>query len=121
MSRKGQSSPRTITQGLRQRAWWVLRNRKEATIPQLLFTLADGEQKDASSNLGKYLGALEKARILGRSATRVPGTSITSNGHVRYLLLIDCGIAAPVWRVSRNEVYAPDSGETYPIQEKSND
>jgi len=41
MSRKGQISPRTVTLGLRQRAWWVMRRRICFTLPELLSTLAD--------------------------------------------------------------------------------
>ena len=107
--------PRFKTRGLRQRAWWVLRNRKEVTIEGLLNTLNDGQQKDAPSNLGKYLRALERAGIIKRSAQRVPGTALTSNGHIRYILVIDCGLEAPLWRANKKEVYAPSTGVTYPI------
>ncbi|BBE51182.1 hypothetical protein OYT1_ch1635 [Ferriphaselus amnicola] len=112
---KGQTAPRTVTAGLRQRAWWILRNRKETTLPQLLSTLADGQEKDATSNLGKYLRALERAGIVSRAAKRVPGNDPTSNGHIRYLLQIDCGSSAPVYRVSQNAVYAPDTQTLYPM------
>lgn len=101
--------------GLRQRAWWILRNRKETTLEGLLNTLNDGQQKDAASNLGKYLRALERAGILKRAAQRVPGATLTSNGHIRYQLVIDCGMDAPLWRASRKEVFAPSTGTVYPL------
>lgn len=107
--------PRFKVRGLRASAWWILRNRKEATIEGLLNTLNDGTAKDAFSNLGKYLRALERAGIIKRSAQRVPGNSLTSNGHIRYVLVIDCGIDAPLWRASKKEVYAPSTGVIYPI------
>lgn len=113
---KGQTAPRTVTAGLRQRAWWIIRNRKESTLPQLLSTLADGNEKDASSNLGKYLRALERAGIIKRAAKRVAGDKLTSNGHIRYLLQIDCGSSAPVHRISQNAVYAPDTQAIYPME-----
>lgn len=104
---------RMSTGGLRGRAWWIIRNRSVVTLDDLLRTLADGSERDAESNLGKYLRALERAGILKRDMSRVPGTAITSNGHIRYLLVIDCGPQAPVWRASRGEVYAPGNGNTY--------
>lgn len=106
---------RLKTSGLRQRAWWILRNRKETTLEGLLNTLNDGQQKDAFSNLGKYLRALERAGILKRAAQRVPGTTLTSNGHIRYQLVIDCGMEAPAWRISRKEIFAPSTGVVYPL------
>lgn len=103
--------------GLRAKAWWVMRNRKSATLESLLNTLADGSQKDAESNLRKYLNALARAGILRVEPKRQPGKLLTSNGHHRYSLLIDCGVAAPVWRKSLNQVYCPDTGEIYTLNE----
>lgn len=103
--------------GLRAKAWWVMRNRKSATLESLLNTLADGSQKDAESNLRKYLQALTRAGILKLETKRQPGKSLTSNGHHRYSLVIDCGIAAPVYRKSLNQVYCPDTGEIYTLDD----
>lgn len=114
---KGQTSPRTVTRGLREQAWWVLRNKKEATLDGLLTTIANGHEKDARSNIGKYLRALERAGILRRAKRRVPGDALTSNGHIRYLLEIDCGRDAPVWRAKTQTVYAPSTGESYMCRE----
>lgn len=116
---KGQKAPRTVTYGLRTRAWWVLRNHpaKGATLPQLLSTLTDGKEKAAASNVGKYIRALARAGILKESARREPGAALTSNGHIRYLLAIDCGQSAPVWREKSREVYAPDLDTVYPMRE----
>lgn len=101
--------------GLRQRAWWILRNRKQTTLDGLLDTLGDSSQKSASSNLGRYLRALEACGILKRREQRAPGKSLTSNGHVVWQLVIDCGLEAPVFRVSRKEVYAPSTKAIYPL------
>ena len=101
--------------GLRQRAWWVLRNRKETTMDGLLDTLCDGSQKAAASNLGRYLRALEASGILKRRVQRASGSARTISGYVVWQLLIDCGVEAPVWRVSRNEVFAPSTGVVYPL------
>jgi hypothetical protein len=113
MSLKGQTSPRTITSGFRQRAWWILRNRKKATIDEILNTLVDGPEKNSISNLRHYLRALERAGIVRRSPQRIPGDCKTSNGYILYLLSVDCGVSAPVHRIRSNEVYAPDTGAIY--------
>jgi hypothetical protein len=102
--------------GLRQRAWWVMRRRIKFTLPELLATLADGTERDAIGNLGKYVRALERAGILSRETERKPGAALTSNGHISYLLVVNAGRKAPVWRASRNEVYDPNSGETHPME-----
>lgn len=104
--------------GLRAKAWWVMRNRKSATLESLLNTLADGSQKDAESNLRKYLTALCKAGILKVDAKRQAGKALTSNGHSRYCLVIDCGVSAPVYRVRLGEVYCPDTGEIRKLGDK---
>lgn len=114
----GQSAPRTVTIGLRQRAWWVMRRRISFALPELLLTLADGTERDAASNLGKYLRALAKAGIVKREAGRQAGTALTSNGHIRYQLIINAGREAPVWRVKADAVYDPNSGIVYSLQQE---
>lgn len=101
--------------GLRAKAWWVLRNRKTATIETLLNTLGDANQKDAESNLRKYLAALVKAGILRTEAQRVPGKALTSNGFKKYVLVIDCGPDAPLYRVKLGHVFAPSISKSFPI------
>ena len=98
MSHQGQTSPRTKTIGLRQQAWWVMRKRVSFTVTELLATLATGAERDAPSNIGKYVRALEKVGIVRRDAARVMGPSLTSPGMLRYQLVINSGRKAPVWR-----------------------
>ena len=113
MSRQGQISPRTVTIGLRQRAWWVMRKRINFTVQELLATLADGTERDAASNIGKYVRALEKAGIVQREAKRQAGSALTSPGMLRYRLVINAGREAPVWRTRNNMVYDPNSEIVY--------
>jgi hypothetical protein len=115
------SSPRKQTHGLRERAWWVIRRRGSFTLVELLATVADGAQKDAANNLGKYIRALNKAGILTVDAKRVPGTALTSSGCYRYRLAIDLGHEAPVWRATSNTVYDPNKGVVYPILRQAQD
>lgn len=113
MATKGQISPRTVTTGLRQRAWWVMRRRTHFTLSDLLHTLADGTERAAASNLGRYLRALEKAGIIKREAKRKAGSALTSNGHLSYQLVINEGRKAPVSRAKSATVFDPNSGIVY--------
>lgn len=115
MATKGQTSPRTVTLGLRQRAWWVMRKRKSFTLEELLHTLADGTERDAYGNLRKYLKALTEAGIVQIEAARQPGVALTSNGFNRYQLVIDEGRKAPVWRTKTNTVFDPNTDTVYPM------
>lgn len=108
---------RTVTYGLRQRAWWVIRKHRSLTLPELLSTLADGTERDAEGNLRKYLNALALSGILKREDDRQPGISPKSHGFYRYLLIINAGRKAPVFRAKDKTVYDPNSGIVYPLQE----
>jgi len=116
MSHQGQIYPRPVTIGLRQRAWWVMRKRVSFTVPELLATLADGTERDAISNLGKYVRALEKAGILKRDVKRQAGSALTSPGMLRYEMRLDVGRKAPVWRAKACAVYDPNSDTVYPLE-----
>lgn len=109
--------PRTATRGLRQRAWWVLRARKIVTLPELLSTLADGDERDARGNLRRYLKALAGAGFVHVLEKRSPGIAPTSNGHLRYKLVRDNGRLAPVVRQHDGTVFDPNSEEVFPAQE----
>ena len=104
---------RRRTSGLRERAWWELRNKGLASLKQIVSTHADGSEKAADINLYKYLVALEKAGILVRQAQRLPARQ--SRGRVQWRLAIDLGLQAPVWRQKARTVYDPNSGRVYPI------
>lgn len=116
MSRKGQTSPRTVTFGLRQRAWWVMRRRVTFTLPELLATLADGTERDAAGNLRKYLNSLVQAGIVRREAERQPGVALKSPGYYRYRLIINAGRKAPVCRAKDNTVFDSNSGTVYQME-----
>ncbi len=110
----GQIALRTKTIGLRQRAWWVMRRHRVFTLPDLLATVAEGMERDAEGNLGRWLRALVQAGIL-RVEGRARPTSPTSNGCLRYRLVVDGGRAAPVWRASTGEVYDPNTETVHAI------
>jgi hypothetical protein len=111
---KGQHAPRNKAFGLRARAWWVMRETPRFTLPSLLAIVADGDEADAASNLGKYLRALSRAGILAETGRDKPAC-LTDNGHKRYRLAVNRGPKAPVWRASRSEVYDPNTGAVYSL------
>ncbi|MCV2359661.1 hypothetical protein LNV08_11840 [Paucibacter sp. TC2R-5] len=102
--------PAKKSSGLRERAWWVMRQKGQFTRDDLLTTLADGTYKDAPSNLQKYITALERVGVLARLKRRAPGNTLTSNGHVIWRVARDLGRAAPVWRPKQQELLDPNSG-----------
>ena len=106
--------PRRQTRGLRQRAWWVIRARQTVSIRDLLTALADGTEKDAATNLARYLRTLARAGFLVE-LPRVPGTSLTSPGFKRYRLVRNNGRQAPVVRQHQRTVFDPNTGEAFPI------
>lgn len=117
--RAGQTAPRKATKGLRQQAWWVMRRRVVFTLPELLATIATGAERDAESNIGRYVRMLEKVGML-KIDGRTPPTSVTSNGCIRYRVVIDNGRKAPVWRQRNGGVYDPNTGDCYEEREAAN-
>jgi len=111
--RKGQTAGRTVSVGLRPRAWWVIRKNRRVTLPDLLMTLADGSQKCPGGNLGRYLRCLARAGILVVDPERVDDGKLTSNGVLRYRLVKDLGPKAPVLR--KDGVYDPNAKTLYPL------
>ncbi len=106
--------PRRQTRGLRQRAWWVIRARRTVSVPDLLQTLADGTEKNAGANLSRYLGALVRSGFMVE-LPRLPGSSPTSNGYKRYMLVRNNGRHAPVVRQRQGMVFDPNSGKAFPL------
>lgn len=111
---------RKVTRGLRERAWWLMREMRKFTLVDLLTTLADGSESDARSNIAKYLAALEAVGVLRRVHRKVPRQTGTGRGHDIWWLARDLGRAAPVARHTHREVFDPNSGETL-AQEAAHD
>jgi len=113
MMRKGQTAPRTLTQGLRAKAWWVLRKNRTMTLTELQLTVCTGKEKSAASNLRRWLNQLVAAGLITRAME--PDGILTSNGSYRYTLVNDLGAKPPVVRVSTGELFDPNSGDSTPI------
>ena len=99
--------------GMREKAWWLMRQKRKFTLNCLLETLAGGGERDAKSNLSQYIRRLERAGVLARSGQRSHGESLI------WILVRDVGRMAPVWRTvqqvlwdpNRQMVIAPDCEE----------
>lgn len=98
----------TATRGLRERAWWVIREKRKFTVDLLLDTVATGEEGSARNNLVKFLRRLEAVGIIARSAHRVPGEGMGNNGYAVWRLVRDIGRQAPVCRRA-GQVYDPNA------------
>lgn len=105
------TAPKVNKNSLRIKVWRAMRIRSKFSIPELTMLVAEGGEKNIVSNIGKYLRALEKAGYIVKMPKREKGTSLTSNGHIRYWLLPerDSGPQAPVWRVKKQTVFDPNT------------
>lgn len=102
----------TRAKGLREQAWWLMRERRKFDLATLLDTLATGEEANAENNLLKYIHVLERAGVLVRSKHRTPHTvgMVGSTGHTVWMLVRDLGRHAPVWRRSQHGLFDPNAG-----------
>ena len=105
--------PRIYRDSLRVRVWRAIRIRSSFSIPDLLPIVTKGGEKDAQSNIYKYIKALESAGYLIRMGKRMPGTAMTSNGFARWRLDLEknTGPQAPIWRMGKGSVFDPNTEE----------
>ena len=100
---------RPVRNSLNARLWRAMRLKGKFTIPALL-ELAARDEKNPRHGAEKLLRALERAGYVTRLARREPGTSPTSNGHVRWSLINDTGSLPPMPRRD-GTVFDPNTGE----------
>lgn len=117
----GQQAPKVHRDSLRIRVWRAIRIRKIVSMPELLQIVTKGTEKDAESNVSKYIRALENSGYLIRMNKRQRGTAITSNGFARWRLDLerDSGPMAPVWRQGKDTVFDPNTGKEHELTRKS--
>ena len=101
---------RPMVDTLRQRAWTAMRIQRGFTINDLLVASAVGAERNAVSNLQRYLAALSTAGVVRRMKRRVAGTRLGSSGFLKYQLLMDLGEIAPVVRSARRVLHDHNSG-----------
>lgn len=106
--------------GLRVKAWRTIRHLRKFTLNELLDINATGAEKDAPSNLLKYLARLEQYGVLVRLARRA-GDAMTSPGHVVWRLERDLGWDAPVWRNVQKVLWNPNTGAAVTLPDAASD
>lgn len=94
--------------GMRQRIWNAFRTGKKLTIDDIIMVVAEGDEADPRSNVGKYVRGLAKAGYVIAMPVREAPLNPTSNGAVRWWLVSDTGRDAPVIRPSRQTVWDPN-------------
>ena len=103
---------------LRERAWHLMRIRRKFSLGDILERLPRDGQRDAESNIGKYVRALARAGFLTEIRRKKDKTDPpTSNGNKRYLLVDDrdTGPQAPRWLPRRGCVYDPNTEREHPL------
>ncbi|TCT37672.1 helix-turn-helix transcriptional regulator [Martelella mediterranea] len=89
---------------LRQRAWAAMRMSASFTLGDLVVA-ASRDDRDATSNAGRYVRALVLAGYVIEMPVRQKGTRMTSNGFKRYRLVRNTGPVAPVYRPGKHTIY----------------
>ena len=114
---KSWTAPKVNKNSLRIKVWRAMRLRQKFSIPDLAMLVAEGGEKDIASNIGKYVRALCKAGVVIKMPKREAGTSLNSNGHIRYWLTPEknTGPQAPVWRVGKQTIYDPNTEMELPL------
>lgn len=110
-----QPGKRYFSGTLRERVWRAIRIKRKFSALEILPLAARGEERDAESNVGKYLRALARSGFLVIMKGRERGPAPTSPGYLRYLLVRDTGPQAPRWLPRRGCVYDPNTEEEHPL------
>lgn len=112
--------PKPRPDGLRDRAWRVLRIRRKASVPELVGLLLNADSpedqiKRAHDNLSKYLRQLLLAGYLTEMRREAP-TTLTSNGAKRFLLVRDTGPLPPIPQIAAKTVFDQNEGKQYDVK-----
>lgn len=110
-------APKQHKDSVRVRVWRAIRIRNNFAIEDLIPLVTKGEEKDPTSNIRKYITVLECAGYLIRLPKRKQGTSLTSNGYLRWRLDLECntGPQAPIWRQQLGTLFDPNTGKEIPL------
>lgn len=109
-------NPPTRRRGtMRQRAWNVMRIQSPFTI-QGVTALASKSEDDGAQSLPEWFLALERAGYIRREVRREPHGRFGGHGLVRYRLIKDTGMLAPVHSAKYACIRDPNTGEDTPCQ-----
>lgn len=113
----GNQKARPRPDGLRDRAWRLLRIRRKASVPDLVGVLIDAGSGDAvikraQNNLAKYFRQLMRAGYLTEMRREAP-ESPTSNGAKRFLLTRDTGELSPIPQTGKKQVWDQNEEKSY--------
>lgn len=98
---------------LRDKAWRAMRIREVFSLDELMMLICDGEEKDATGNLGGYIRALANAGYLVPMRRRAAGRN-----HARWRLTRkgNTGLEAPAWNKARGMVTDANTGEVFNVR-----
>lgn len=100
-----------VANALRARLWRAMRMKGKFSLGDLLNLAANGDERDAVNNAGRYIRALVAAGYLTelrRAKPDRPG----SNGTKRYALLRNSGPLTPMLRRG-GDIYDPNTGKVH--------
>lgn len=106
-----------------QRLWNALRIEQKGTIGGFVSMILqeDEDEQAAMTAAQKYICALCRANYMVRLPGRSRGTAVTSNGYVRYLLVVNSGPKAPMVRRIEKSIFDPNVDQVVPFTEGSHE
>ncbi len=108
-----------IAKGIRVKAWRAMRALSQSspnfTLGDILDIVATGTEKNAPSNLLKYMACLERHGVLERRQTRDHSAKVMGPGVVVWRIAADLGWYAPVWRQAEKVLWNPNANAVVPM------
>jgi hypothetical protein len=118
--KSGPAGPHTGKQVRREdsftaRLWEALRAERKATTRELVALIRRDSDKQPEDTAARYLGRWARAGFITKLRSRLPGTSPTSNGYVKWFVTRDNGPNPPLWRASANLLVDGNTGEEFSV------
>jgi len=95
------------------RLWSALRTEGKATTKDLVSLVRRQDDNNPEATAARYLGHWCRAGFVTKLKTRVPGTSPTSNGFVKWRIIRDNGPKSPYWQPNTGYVVDGNTGDQY--------
>jgi hypothetical protein len=100
----------------RQRVWAAIRVQRGFTISTVAAAAARDGDGDPRDNATRYVCRLVQAGFVAELPQRQPGTAPSSNGFKQFLLRVNSGPKAPIWRESARTMFDPNTGKDVPCK-----